>query len=427
MATSEIDSSAMTPESPRLQRLRRTAFVVWTTLGVIALVWVLLRMADLVRIIWLPLAFAGGLTLLLNPIVNAFERVRVPRVVGTVFAFLVASSVVAATVVLLVPAIRQQGTEFATQLPTLYDSLVEGLHSMSDRFGIDLGNVWTSTTIQEWIRNPDNQATLQELLGGFGSGAGRILRGVTETIAVVLLAPVLAFYMLLDATKFKQRSRELTPAHHREELTYVANQLATALGSFVRGQLLVALVVGVLSSVALYFLDLPFWLLIGITAGILNLVPFVGPFVGGALAALVALFNGSVTQALWAVGIFTAIQQFDNHVVTPVVQRARVNLSPLVIVLALIAGGAIAGLLGVVVAVPTVAAIRIVAGHLWRTRVLGESWQEASDAMIEYTERPERIAVVRRRRPVGDQQRLFDTAEHPEIAVKEPSTETGRS
>src|SRR5690606_12285076 len=137
-----------------------------------------------------------------------------------------------------------------------------------------------------------------------------------------------------------------------EEVTYVANQLATALGSFVRGQLLVAFIVGVLSSLALYFLDLPFWLLIGITAGILNMVPFVGPFVGGALAAIVALFNGSVSQALWAIGLFTLIQQFDNHVVTPVVQRTRVNLSPLVIVLALVAGGALAGLLGVLLAVP---------------------------------------------------------------------------
>lgn len=116
-----IDSPPMATDSPRIQALRRIAFIVWTTIGVLALGWVLLRFADSVRIIWLPLAFAGGLTLLLNPIVNSFERVHVPRLVGTVFAFLVAGSVVAATVVLLVPAIREQGTDFAAQLPNLYD------------------------------------------------------------------------------------------------------------------------------------------------------------------------------------------------------------------------------------------------------------------------------------------------------------------
>lgn len=411
----------MTTRSPRIEAIRRFALIVWGGIGVLVLVWVVLRLADTVRIIWLPLAFAGGLTLLLNPMVNAFERVRVPRVIGTIFAFVVGSSVVAAIVVLLVPTVRQQGSDFTAQLPNLYDAVVTWLASVSETVGIDLGGVWTSSTIQEWIQNPENQATVQEMINGFGSGAGRILRGVTETLAVVLLAPVLAFYMLMDATKFKQKARELTPPAHREEVVYVSTQVTTALGSFVRGQLLVAFIVGVLSSIALKVLDLPFWLLIGIIAGLLNLVPFVGPFVGGALAAAVALFNGSVSQALWAVGLFTLIQQIDNHIITPMIQRTRVSLSPLVIVLSLIAGGATAGLLGVLVAVPTVAAFRIVAGHLWRTRVLGESWQEASDAMIEYTERPDRIAGVRRRRPVGDQQRLFDTAEHPELAAKEPA------
>jgi len=91
------------------------------------------------------------------------------------------------------------------------------------------------------------------------------------------------------------------------------------------------------------------------------------------------------------------------------VQRARVNLSPLVIVLALVIGGSIAGLPGVLVAVPITAAFRIVAGHLWRTRMLGESWREASEHMIEITPPPERIAGIRRR--ATDQTRLFDTQE----------------
>ncbi|HJR90803.1 MAG TPA: AI-2E family transporter [Acidimicrobiia bacterium] len=409
------------------ERLRRFALIVWSTIGVLALVWVLWRVADSIRIIWLPLAFAGGLTLILNPIVNAFERLGVPRLLGTIFSFVVLGGVVTATVVLLVPVVRQQASDFAAQLPNLYDTVVDWLHATSDSFGIDLGPVWTSETIREWIQDPANQETIQGVVGGFGSGAGRILRGVTETLAVTVLAPVLAFYMLMDATKFKQRSRELTPASHREEAVYLADQLTTALGSFVRGQLLVALFVGLFSSLGLWIIDVPFWLIIGMVAGVLNLVPFVGPFVGGALAAIVSLFNGSVSQALWAVAIFTLIQQVDNHVITPLVQRTRVNLSPLVIVLSLIVGGSIAGLLGVVIAVPAAAAIRILVGHLWRTRVLGESWHEATSAMIEHTERPDRIAGVRRRRPPDDQQRLFDTAEHPELADPQPVEVTAPS
>jgi len=114
-------------------------------------------------------------------------------------------------------------------------------------------------------------------------------------------------------------------------------------------------------------------------------------------------------QAFWAVVIMVVIQQVDNHLITPMIQRTRVNLSPLVIVLALVIGGSLAGLLGVLIAVPLTAALRILCGHLWRTRILGQSWQEASEAMIEITEPPERLARLSRRNP--DQTRLFDTQE----------------
>ena len=122
------------------------------------------------------------------------------------------------------------------------------------------------------------------------------------------------------------------------------------------------------------------------------------------------LVEGEPAKAVLAVLMFTAIQQIDNHIITPMVQRTRVRLSPLVIVIALLVGGSIAGLLGVLIAVPTVGVLRIIAGHVWRTRVLGESWAEASEAMIETTEPPDRLKVRRRRVP-ANQARLFDTAE----------------
>ncbi len=394
--------------------------MVWATIGGLALIWAAWHVADLVRIIWLPLAFAFGLTMILNPIVDFFDDKGLPRPAATAITFLIAAGVITLGVVLIVPAINQQASDFATQLPDLWDRIVDWLHSMSGRFGIDLGPVWTSDTIKQWFQNPDNQSTIQGLLGGFGSGAGRVLRGVTETVTVTILAPVLSFYMMVDARKFQRSAQELIPLSRRDEVVHVGARLISALSSFVRGQLLVAFIVGVLSSIGLYLIDLPFWLIIGVIAGVLNMVPFLGPVVGGFLAGIVGLLNGSVAQALWAVAILTAVQQIDNHIITPLVQRTRVNLSPLIIVLALVAGGALAGLLGVLVAVPAAAAIRILAGHLWRTRVLGESWQEASEAMIEHTERPERIAGVRRRRHPGDQQRLFDTAETTKVDPDRP-------
>jgi predicted PurR-regulated permease PerM len=390
-------------------RLRRSALIVWTAVGGIALFAVFLFVAESIRVIWLPLAFAGGLVFLLEPTVRAFDRMGLRRVFSAIFALVALAGLIVAIVVLVLPTIREQSVEFIGDLPELWGGLVDGVRDIAARFGYDVDELLTQGAIEEWLDDPTNQETIQQLVFGFGAGAGTVIRGVTEAVLVIVLAPVLALYILIDLDKYRAQALELTPPEHRPEFAFVGGEVGTALGSFVRGQLLVALIVGIASSIGMWAINLPFWLLIGMLAGLLNLIPFLGPFVGGALAAAVALLSGDLTQAIWAVAIFVAIQQIDNHVITPLVQRTRVKLSPLVIVLALIIGGSLAGLLGVLIAVPVTAAVRIIIGHLWRTRILGQSWEEASEAMIEVTPPPDRIAGIRRRSV--DQTRLFDTAE----------------
>lgn len=390
-------------------RLRRTALIVWTSVGALVLAYVALRIADSVRVIWLPIAFAAGLVFILEPLVETLERRGVPRVLGTFMAFVVLAGFIVALAAVVYPTIQSQVSDFVEQLPVLYASVVDWLKEAGSRLGIDIEHLLTQEAIEEWLNDPANQETIRNLLFGFGAGAGQVIRGATEALAVAVLTPVLALYILIDLRKFKKGAIALTPPRYQEEVAYVGGEVGSALGSFVRGQLFVALIVGIASSIGMWIIDLPFWLLVGILAGILNLVPFLGPVVGGALAMLVALLNGDPWQGIWAVVIFTAIQQVDNHIITPVVQRTRVNLSPLFIVLALIIGGSVAGLLGVLVAVPLTAALRIMAGHIWRTRVLGQSWREASEAMIEVTEPPERLARISRKSP--QQSRLFDTQE----------------
>ncbi|MGB8360277.1 MAG: AI-2E family transporter [Acidimicrobiia bacterium] len=400
-------------------RLQRLALIVWTTVGAVALAWVFLYVAGAIRFIWLPLAFAAGIVFLLEPVVQLFVRRGMHRVVGTILSFLIMIAVIVLVSSLVWPTLRAQGEELVTQLPDLYSSVTQWLDDAAARLDINLDQALSLQTIEEWLRDPANQDTIQNVLFGFGTGASAVIRGVAETIAVIGLAPVLALYLLIDLERFKKRSLLLTPPKGREEVAYVTGEVSTALGSFVRGQLLVALIVGILSSIGMWAIDLPFWLLIGIVAGFLNMIPFLGPFVGGALAALVALLGGNFWQAVWAVVIMIAVQQIDNHLITPMIQRTRVNLSPLVIVLALVIGGSLAGLLGVLIAVPVTAAARILVGHLWRTRVLGQSWQEASEAMIEVTEPPERLVRIGRRNP--DQSRLFDTREMPAVKPDDPT------
>ena len=391
-------------------RLKQVALLVWIAVGSVVLGYVAIIVADSVRVIWLPVVFAAGLVFILEPVVGAFERLRIPRVAGAILAFLGLAAFIVAAAALIFPLVQEQAVAFAQQLPELYLEVINWLRETGARIGLDVDELLSQEAIEEWLNDPANQETIQNLLLGFGAGAGQVIRGVTELIAVLGLAPVLAIYILIDLEKFKTNMIGLTPPKNQEEVAFVGGEVGGALGSFVRGQLLVAVIVGVMSSFGMWIIDLPFWLLIGIISGFLNLIPFLGPIVGGALAALVALLNGDPWQAVWAIVIMVLVQQIDNHLITPMVQRTRVHLSPLVIVLALVIGGSVAGLLGVLVAVPVTAAIRILIGHVWRTRMLGQSWKEASEGMIEVTEPPERLARISRKAP-GEQARLFDTQE----------------
>ena len=392
------------------ERLKKTALIIWIAVGAMILGYVALVVAGSVRVIWLPVAFAAGLVFLLEPAVRAFERLRIHRILATILAFVLLAVLIIAVLAVVFPTVRSQALELGQSLPTLYVDVIDWMRETGARFGVDVDTLLSQETIEEWLNDPANQETIQQIVFGFGAGAGQVIRGVTESLVILFLAPVLAIYVLIDLDRFKKTSVELTPPKYQEEVAYVGGEVGGALGSFVRGQLLVAFIVGVASSIGMWIIDLPFWLLIGILAGFLNLIPFLGPIVGGALAVLVALLNGDPWQAVWAVVIFVIIQQIDNHIITPMIQRTRVQLSPLVIVLALVIGGSVAGLLGVLIAVPLTAAIRILVGHVWRTRVLGQSWKEASDAMIEVTEPPERLARISRKAPTN-QSRLFDTQE----------------
>jgi predicted PurR-regulated permease PerM len=183
----------------------------------------------------------------------------------------------------------------------------------------------------------------------------------------------------------------LIPERHKAEVLHVSRKLGGAIGGFLRGQVLVAVIVGVMTSIGFRIIGLDFWLIIGMIAGFLNIIPFLGPWVGGFLGVLVGLVTADPTTALWAAVVAIVVQQLDNHLISPNVLRATVSLHPAVIILVIVLGGGIGGIWGLLLAVPVTAALKIVAGHFWRTRILGQSWEDAFEAMMESSQPPETV------------------------------------
>lgn len=229
-----------------------------------------------------------------------------------------------------------------------------------------------------------NEALAEDLQGLAGT-VFSLLGSLAEAVALLIVTPVLAFYLLVDAPRLGQELSDLVPDDYREEMTGLGHNLSKALGGFVRGQLAVAVVVAMMSGTGLYLLGVELWLILGIIAGVTNMIPFVGPWISGILATAVALVLGDVGLAVAVALLFLGVQQVDNHVISPLVLRATVKLHPTIIILALLVGGSLGGFVGLILAVPLTALGKVLVSHFWRTRMLGQQWEEASQAyVVEY-------------------------------------------
>ncbi len=369
----------------------------WSIVGILALIWIGMWVLGRAEILLAPVVLSVALIYVLNPIVHRLEHIGVPRMLGGFIAFVILIGIIILIGFLVVPSVREQAASFSTDLPTLYNDTALQIEGLLDNIGFADVEVPSYDEVQGFIDDPENQ---DRFISAITERLGAVTSGVIEAILVFFVAPVIAFYVLIDLPRIREETVELIPEENREEVIHVGRNLGHAVGGFLRGQVLVALIVGVLMSVGFAAIGLKFWLIIGMVAGFLNIIPFVGPWVGGILGVAVGLVGGDLSTAVWAGVIALGVQQIDNNFVSPTVLRATVRLHPAVVILVLLLGGAVGGLWGVLLAVPVTASVKIIAGHLWRTRVLGQSWEEASDALI--LEPDERTTLLKRMRRAAD-------------------------
>jgi predicted PurR-regulated permease PerM len=365
--------------------VRRVGIFSWSMIGVLLLILAAFFVLVEGRVVFAPLLLAIVIVYILNPLVNWLASRGVPRVFGAIFGFLVFFSALTIIAVLIFPDVRVQAEAFIETFPSLYDDTTADVEGLLASVGFENVAIIDYNELVEYVNDPENRNTLMSILF---DQLGAVTSGVFEFILIFLVGPAIAFYFLIDLPSVQERLVGVFPPKDRSEASYVGRQLNTALGGFLRGQLVVAVIVGVMLSFGYRIIGLEFWLLIGLVGGLLNIVPFLGPWVGGFLGVLVAVTTADVPTAIWAVVVAVIVQQIDNNFVSPSVLKATVRLHPAVTLLSLVLGGALAGVWGVIIAVPLVASIKIVLGHWWRTRVLGQTWEEASEAMFDEPEPP---------------------------------------
>jgi len=343
------------------ERFVRIGIMAWCGIGVIILGYLMLRLVVYVNPVVPPLLIAVAVVYLLNPLVSALERRGVARLAGAGIVYVLFLCIVALVVSLLVPLVTRQVSSVIDHFP---DYLADGqalVRDVAARFGQEPNFKLDADHVRDWLSAGENRQAVTRYLTGLRSVTNSVISG----LIIIVLGPVMAFYLLVDLPRLNRGAMALVPPGRREEIRGLMDRIGQAVGGFFRGQLLVALFVGVASSIGLWAIGLPFWLLVGMVAGIFNLVPLVGPFIGGGLAVIIALVSGQPLKAVWAALVLLVVQQIDNHLISPNVMGRTVQLHPVVVMLALLVGASFAGLFGMLVIVPLVAVVKIVFLFIW--------------------------------------------------------------
>lgn len=310
--------------------------------GVIAVAWVFLAL----RLVTIPAFVALLAATVLAPAVDALRRRNWPDLAATWVVLLAAGGLVAGVVTLLVPA-------FADEADSLEANLDGGIAEIDD---------WLRTG-PLGLDDVDLQGSLDQALGRVAD-SDRVVEGVTiagEVIAGALLALVMTFFFVKDGPRIVTWLLAAVPTQRRAAALAAAQAGWAALGAYTRGTAVVGATNGIIIGAGLSIIGVPLALPLGVITAASAFFPLVGAVVAGAVAALVALFSGGVTDALLVVGLVVVVQQVEGDVLSPLVMGRALRLHPLVILVALAVGGVAAGLVGAFLAVPvtgvTVAAV----------------------------------------------------------------------
>lgn len=293
--------------------------------------------------------FLGGLLayLLFRPVLW-IEKRGLKRTWAILVLYLLVAGVVGVALAFAVPAIVRELSELAQAYPRYARHAQDMAGRIEDiQMPLQLNQV-----IRENLGRVE--ATIYDWLGAF---LGQFYNFLGKIFAIIF-SPILAFYILNDWEKIRDALLNLFSPHARREASGLFRQMDTVLIEFIKGHLTVALFVGAATGVAALFLKVKFPLLIGILAGVTNLVPYFGPFLGGIPAVGIALSQSFRTALFMTIAILV-IQQIESNLVTPKIIGDRLGMHPLLIVFALLAGGKLMGIWGMLFAVPVAAVLKV--------------------------------------------------------------------
>jgi predicted PurR-regulated permease PerM len=300
-----------------------------------------------------PFILAAIFAYIFNPIVNFFShRLRLPRTLSVLIIYLVIISIVVLSGIALSKRIMEESSELGKQASVITQTAKNQINSSPD---------WLRPTIDDALKTFEDTTTLSP--SSFFSIFPKAFAGIISLIIFLFSA----FYFLKEGRNIFDKLLNFVPNNYKVEVEILLRKINSVLGGYLRGQIFMVFFVSLVLFIFLTILGVKFALILAVFSGFAEIVPIIGPIVAATVAATVAFLGGtsnfglsSIQLAIWVVIVYTLVRQAQDYFVTPYVMGKITQLHPLVILFAVIAGEHIAGILGLILAVPIAGSLKII-------------------------------------------------------------------
>ncbi len=317
----------------------------WSIVRILAILfgfYLLFLIRDIIAILFMVFIFVAAL----NPIVSKMQKKGLPRIAAVTLVFIAIMLILGVSSTLMFQPLVNQINDLAKAIPDHVGKAVPAIENFlqgTDFFGA------ISTGLQQFSGS----------ITSFSTNVVTTTLGVLGSLFTAFTIMVLTFYLLLEEKALKDFVDNVIPPKYKDELVRVLNQISSKMGSWVRGQLLLMIIIGILYYIGLVILKVESPLALAVWGGLTEVVPFIGPILGGVPAILVALLTGSPLQAALVVVIMIVIQQVEGQFLVPKVMQKAVGLSPVIVIVALLIGGKLLGVIGALLAIPIAAIVAV--------------------------------------------------------------------
>jgi predicted PurR-regulated permease PerM len=359
-------------EPLRLPRLSR-AQLLWIGAALLLAGWLIWLLAPVLT----PFLLSALLAYMADPVVNQLERWKIRRDVAVSLVFLVVIAILVVAMLIIVPLLVRETIDLIERLPGYFQTLQETvLPWIEEQFDIDLGiDTFDAAQATELIR---------EHFGNIAGAAGALLSYITESggrfiiwITGMVLVPLVAFYLMRDWHKLLDSLRDMLPRNIEPVAVRLTQDCDEALGGFLRGQLMVMISLGVIYSIGLLIVGLNNAIAIGMIAGLVSFVPYLGAIIGILLAGITAVIQNFDFWFLLSVAIvFTVGQLIESFLLTPKLVGDRIGLHPVLVIFTVMAGAHLFGFIGILLALPVAAAGTVLVRFFYRNYKLSSVYEQ---------------------------------------------------